>query len=140
MPCALNSPVPSNALACSLVQQFVDSEIAFQFQVRPVIQRIAQRGRHGARPGEVFLVRKSVAGALAFRHPVGPHGAPFVVIAFQPDLEKILEAPVFRHILGRQMAMIIQNRLVLGELVIQPPRGLGVEQEIFVDKRHRERQ
>jgi hypothetical protein len=37
------------------------------------------------------------------------------------------------------MAMVIQNRLVLGELVIEPPRGLGVKQEIFVDKGHIER-
>jgi hypothetical protein len=62
------------------------------------------------------------------------------VIAFQPDLEKILKPPVFRHILGRQMAMIIQNRLVFGELVVEPPRGLGVEQEIFVDKGHKDGQ
>jgi hypothetical protein len=37
------------------------------------------------------------------------------------------------------MAMIIQNRLVLGKLAIEPARGLGGEQEIFVDKGHIER-
>ena len=33
-----------DARRAALVQQFVDAEVAFQFQVRPVVQRIAQRG------------------------------------------------------------------------------------------------
>ena len=37
------------------------------------------------------------------------------------------------------MAMVIENRLVLGELVIEPLRGLCGEQKIFVDKGHIER-
>ena len=47
------------------------------------------------------------------------------MVALQPDLEQILEPPVLGHILRRQMAVIVEDRLVLGELVIEPPRGLG---------------
>ena len=34
------------------------------------------------------------------------------------------------------MIVIIEDRLGLGELMIQPARGFGVQQEIFVDEFH----
>ena len=110
--------------ALRLVEQLVDAEIALQLQVGPVIQRIAQRIRNGARPGQEFFVRRRVAGAIALVDAVGAHGPPFVVVAFQPDLEQIAELPVVRHVLGRQVAMIVQNGFVLGEFMIEAPRVL----------------
>ena len=47
-----------DARGAALVQQFVDAEVALQLQVRPVVERIAQRVRHGARPGQELLVRR----------------------------------------------------------------------------------
>ena len=119
-----------------LIQQFVDAEVALQLQVRPVVQRIAQRVRHRARPGQELLVRRRVAGAVALRHAVGPHGAPLVVVAFQPDLEQIPKTPVLGDVPRREMAMVVEDRLALGILVIKPPGSLGAQEEILVDERH----
>ena len=52
------------------VQQIVDAEIALQFQMRPVIKRIAERVRHGFGPREKFVMRRGVAGAEFFRDAV----------------------------------------------------------------------
>src|SRR5262245_26260568 len=71
-----------------LVQQIVDAEVANELEMRPVIERIAQRRRYGARPGDEFLVRARIAGAVAFGYAVGAHRAPLVVVAFEPDLEE----------------------------------------------------
>ena len=130
MPWGRRSSFPSRALAWSQmrspldsIQQFVDAEVSFQLQVGPVVEGIAQGLRHGARPGQEFLFGGHGAGAILFADAVGPHGAPLVVVALQPDLEKVLKTAVFGHFAGRQMAMVVQNRLPLGVFVVQPLRG-----------------
>ena len=58
------------------------------------------------------------------------------MIALQPDLEQIAEAAIFCDVSRREMIVVIQNWFSLGELMIQPACGLGVQQEIFVDEFH----
>jgi hypothetical protein len=106
------------------VQQLIDAEVALQLQMRPVIQRIAQGRRHRTGPRLEFLDRRSAAGAVAFGHSIGPHRAPFIVIAFQPDFEEVLELSVLSHVFGRQVAMIIEDGLLFGVRVVKPARGL----------------
>jgi hypothetical protein len=128
-------PLP-NTRGSLRVKQLVDAEVALQFQVRPVIQRIAQRVRHGTGPRQELLVRSSIAGAITLADRIGPHGAPFVVIALQPDFGKVVELPVSGDVLGREMAMIVENRLTFGEGAIETFGGPVVQQKIFVDERH----
>jgi hypothetical protein len=45
-------------------------------------------------PGLEFLEGLGLTGAIALGHPVEAHGAPLVMVTFQPDLEEILELPV----------------------------------------------
>ena len=96
----------------ALVEQFVDSEVPFQFKVSPVIERIAQRVRNRPSPGKEFLVRLCIARAVAFRHAVGAHGAPLVVVALEPNLRKIAEAMIVGDLLRGEMAVIVENRLI----------------------------
>ena len=119
-----------------LVEQIVDAEVTLQLQVCPVIQRIAQAARHGRRPGEELLIGRRVAGAEALGHAVGAHGAPLVVIALEPDLEQVVEAPVAGHVGRRQVAVVVENRLPRRMLVIEPARRGAVEQEVVGDERH----
>src|SRR5207248_6448869 len=46
------------------VEQLVDSEIALQLEVGPMIERIAQGVRHSAGPGEKLFIGLRVAGAI----------------------------------------------------------------------------
>ena len=125
-----------DALRARFVEQFVDAEVALQLQVRPVIQRVAQGIGHGAGPGQELLVGVHRPGAKPLVHAVGAHGAPLVMVALQPDFEQVGELPVAGQIERRQVAMIIQNGLPLGVLVIEPPRGFVAQQKIVVDERH----
>ena len=52
-----------------LVEQTVHAEIAQEFEMRPVVERIAQRVRDGPRPGQEFVVGLGVAGAIFFATP-----------------------------------------------------------------------
>ena len=119
-----------------LVEGFVDAEVALQFQVGPVVERIAQREGHGGRPSTEFLLGIGVARDEAFVDAVGPHGAPFVVVALQPDFVQVAELPVARDVAGREVAMVVEDRLRRGEGMVETARGGGVKQEIVVDEVH----
>src|SRR6266853_2076498 len=99
-----------------------------------MIERVAQRVRHRRRPCFELIQRCRVARAETLGHAVRTHRAPLVVIAFEPDLEEILELPVLRDVARREMAVVIENRLRLGELVIEPPRRVSAEQEVVVNE------
>ena len=98
-----------DARRAGFIQQFIDAEITLQLQMSPVIKRIAQRVRHRRGPGAEFFKWHGLAGAEALAHPVGPHGPPFVMVAFEPDVKKIVELPVARDVLRRKVAMIIKR-------------------------------
>src|ERR1700690_1301705 len=107
--------------------------------MRPVIERIAERLRHGGSPGFELLERAGVTRAKTLGHAVGAQGAPFVMIAFQPDFKKVLEPAVGRDVARRKVAMIIENRLVFGVMMVKLPGRPGAQQKIFVDEGHRGR-
>ena len=119
------------------VEQIGDAEITLQFQMRPVIERVAERVRHGGRPGLELVKWTGAARAKTFRDAVGPHGAPFVVIAFEPDFKQILELAVRRDVARRNVAMVVKNRLGLGVLMVKFAGRFGAQQKIFVDEGHK---
>ena len=101
-----------------------------------MIERIAQRMRHGARPGNELVVVGGAAGAELFADAVGAHRPPLVVIPFQPDFKQVVEAAVGGHVCGRQVAMVIENRRLDRKRVVEALGRLAVEEKIFVDERH----
>ena len=122
--------------ARTFVQQFVDAEVALQFEVRPVIERISQRVRDGARPGQKFVAWIGGAGDVSFGNAVRAHRAPFVVVAFEPRFEKIVEAAIGGDVGGRKMRVIVEDRLGCGVGVVEAARGFGVQEEVVVDEGH----
>ena len=126
-----------NLLRGGFVQKLGDAEEPFQFEVGPVVERIAQRVRHGAGKGEEFIPVARVPRAVFLGHAVGSHRAPFVVVAGQPDLVQVAKRLVGRDLVRRQVTMVIENRFVLGVFEIQFPRHVAVQQKIIGEKRFR---
>ena len=126
-----------DAVGGFFIEQFRDTEVAFQFEVRPVIKRVAQRERHGGGPGAELFARRGVAGDEAFSDAVGPQRAPFVMVAFEPDFKQVFELAVFRDVVRRNVAVIIENRLGFGVLVVESARGFCAQEKIFVDEGHK---
>ena len=121
----------------TFIQQFFDSEIPLEFEMGPMVERVAQRVRHGTCPGQELVVRSRGAGAEWLLDSVGPHGPPLVMIAFEPDLKQIREAAVHGDPARRKMVVIVQNRLRLGVVEVQPTGSLGAQKKVFVKKSHR---
>ena len=88
-----------------------------------MIKRVAQRVRNGFGPSEKLVPRRNIAGAKFFRNAIRPHRAPFIMVAFEPDFEEVVEPAVARDVAWRDVAVIIKNRLNLGEFVEKPAGG-----------------
>jgi hypothetical protein len=56
------------------------------------------------------------------------------VVAVEPYLKKIGEAPVLRDVFDREVAVIVKNRLRRGVMMIQSLRDVVGKQEVFVEK------
>ena len=104
--------------------------------MRPMIKRVAERVRDCAGPGEEFFLGIGIAGDDGFRFAIGAHGPPFVVIALQPHLAEICKTPIVGHLGRWQVIVVIEDRLALGVLVVQPLRGIVAQQKVVVNKRH----
>ena len=105
----------------ALIKQLIYAEISLQLKMCPVIQRIAQRVRHGSRPGQELFVRLRSAGAVAFRHTVGAHRPPFVVITLKPNFGEIAKTMVVRNVLGGKVAVIVEDRLIGRVIAVELP-------------------
>ena len=72
-----------------LGDQKVDAKDTQQFQMAPVIKRIAGGVLKSPDKGQELLVSIGITGTEILCYPVGTHGAPFVVVTGQPDIGKI---------------------------------------------------
>ena len=111
-----------------------DSEVACKLEVCPVIERIAQGSRHGRGPSLKFFLGRSRARDVGFGNPVRPHGSPLVVILGKPCFLKIAEAMVSCDLGWGEVVVKIDDRLILGVLMVESPSGVTSEKEIIVDK------
>jgi hypothetical protein len=115
------------------VEQFRHPEGGLQFEVGPVVERVAHR--IGNRLGpllELLPIGRILARAILLIDPVGAHGAPFVVVAFEPDLRQVVETVVRSHVLGNQVAMVVDDRHLGRMVVVKTLRSLGLQQEVVV--------
>ena len=120
---------------CCGVEYLVDTEGRLQFEVCPMIERVAKGIGDGLGPFLEFLPIRCVGTcAVAFGHSVGAHGAPFVMVSTQPKLGDTAELMVFGYHLRNQMAMVVDDGHLLGVVVIKVLSCLGREQEVFVHK------
>src|SRR5581483_4489511 len=100
-------------------------------------QRVSQGPRHRRRPGLKFFPRRSLVSRDQFlRHAVGPHPPPLVMVPRQPHFVQVLELPVLRQFIGRQMAVIINNRLARRRSMKQLARDRVRQQKILVAEFH----
>ena len=115
-------------------QPIGDAQRTLQFQVGPVVERIAERFGDGFRPLLELFPIGGVAGAEAFLDACGPHRPPLVMVAGEPDLREVGEAAVGGDLGRRQVAMIIDDRQMPGVAVIQRDRPIAFQQEIVAEE------
>ena len=113
-----------NAGGRRLVQHVINAKGSREFQVGPVPEGVAQQLWHRLGVGQKLVIGISVAGDVAFWHPGGPQGPPFVVVTSEPDFSQVVPLLVLCNFLRQQVAMIVVDRLVRGDRV-KLPGGVG---------------
>lgn len=117
-------------------KQFLDAEVAAQFHVHPVVHGIAQGLRHGLGPGLEFLAWGRIASNEALGDAVGAEEPPFVVIAAEPEFGDILPAMVVGNFCWREVAVVVVDRCILGDLMVEAAGGVAVEKKVVVQVVH----
>ena len=84
-----------------------------------MVEGIAQGFGYSCRPGPELFIIGGAASNVFFIDPVGAHGPPFVMIAVEPDLGQILKIPVAGNLRYRQVAVIVNDRLIFGVFVVK---------------------
>ena len=102
--------------------------------MRPVIKRISETAWDGLGPFLELFIVACIAGDLFFGDSVCSQGPPFIVVAVQPGLRKVVELMVRGDQFGGKMAVIVVNGHFRRVLVVESPRRLGLEKKIFGNK------
>ena len=116
------------------VQHLINTKDTAQFQVCPVIERIAHCMFKRICPFLKLLIRRFVTRDIFFWNTVGTHRTPFVVIAAQPNLCQVGELIIFGNLLRNQMTMIVNDRHLCSVLMIELLRRLRLQKEIGIKK------
>ena len=114
-----------------------------QLQVAPVVHGVADGHLHGL--GELLQPLQAGLGAgdIVLADAVGAHEAPLVVVAEvgavgvlapQPHLGEVVEAPVLVDLLGGNVAVVVHQGEGLGVVMEEVLCGLGLQKEILVHK------
>ena len=87
--------------------------------MRPVIKRIAECIWQSSSPLLEFLEIRSIASDEAFIYAVSSHGTPLVVVATEPQLGNRCKTVVVGNHFRRQMTVIVDNRQLGCNIVIE---------------------
>src|SRR5271165_5257945 len=97
----------------------------------PVVQDVSERLRDRLGPSEKLLIRVRATGTVMFGHPIRPHCAPLVMVAFQADLKQVSKTPIVGDIPRRKVAMVIKDRLRTGVCAVEVLRRLAMQKKGF---------
>ena len=81
-----------------------------------------------------FWNRMAAARLPLLAHSGGPHRAPFVMVSAKPELRDVFPAPVVGDLRRVEVAMVIDEGLVLRKTVVEAPGGLRLEEKVVVDE------
>jgi hypothetical protein len=90
-----------------------------------MVQGVANELWHARAIRAEFLKVRGISRDIFLRNAAGAHRAPFVMIPVKPDLGDVTVTLILCDLLGREMAVIVDNGLIFGVLMEQAPRSFG---------------
>ena len=99
-----------------------------------MVERVTQGVGHRLRPRVELLAVGGVARHKPLIDAVGPHCTPLVMVTREPDLRNVVELAVLGNLLRNQMRVVVDNRLIFCEFVVEFLRGFRFQQEVFIYK------
>ena len=114
------------------VQDALVAKVTLKLQVAPLKDGVAHATAQGLGPLLELLASRCIAGNEALVDAVGTHQAPLVVVAAQPNLGDVFKTLVVPDLLGRNVAVVVNDGHTLGKVVEQLLAGFGAQQEILI--------
>ena len=114
------------------VEDALVAKVALKLQVAPLKDGVANAATQSLGPLLELLTSRGIAGNEALVNAVCTHQAPLVVVTAQPNLGDVLKTLVVPDLLGRNVAVVVDDRHALGKVVEQLLAGLGAQQEILI--------
>ena len=114
------------------VEDTLIAKVALELQVAPLKDGVAHATAQGLGPLLELLASRGIAGNEALVNAVCTHQAPLVVVTAQPNLGDVLKTLVVPDLLGRNVAVVVDDRHTLGKVVEQLLAGFGAQQEILI--------
>ena len=115
------------------IEELRDAESRLELEVGPVVERITHGIGHRLGPlFELFPVGSILARAVTLVDAVGAHRTPLIMVALQPDLRQVVETVVRSHILGNQVAVVVDDRHFGCMIVVKTLCSRSLQQEIVV--------
>ena len=114
------------------VEDALVAKEALELQVAPLKDRVAHATAQGLSPLLELLASRGVASDKTLVDAVGAHQAPLVVVAAQPNLGDVLKTLVLPDLLGRNVAVIVDDGHVLSKVVEQLLAGLSAQQKVLI--------
>ena len=105
------------------------AEVLTKLEVRPVVERVTDELRKGLCPHLELLAVRLVTGDVLLRYAVDTHLSPLVVVTdwwlSEPYLVDVIVALIRCDILRIDVTVVIENRCLLCDLVIELLRYIG---------------
>ena len=99
-----------------------------------MVERVTHRVGHRLGPLLELLPIRGIARAVALGYAICSHCAPLIVVARKPYLREVAELMVARHILGVEVAVIVDDGHFCRVVVVQSLGRRALQKEIFVIK------
>ena len=97
-----------------------------------MIERVSNEHRHRFSPLlELFTIRL-VACDVLLRYAVCSHLTPLIMVSAEPYLENVVELSVLCDFLRIDMAVVVEDRCILGVCVVELDRCRVLQHEILV--------
>ncbi len=114
------------------VEDALVAKVALELEVAPLKDGVAHATPEGLGPLLELLARIGVTGDIALLNAVGAHEAPLVVVAAEPDLGDGLKALVLPDLLRGDVAVVVDDRHVLGKVVEESLARGRAQQKVLV--------
>ena len=121
---------------CRSIQELRYAEGRAEFEVCPVVQRVAHAVGHRFGPLLELLPVACVACDIFLLDPVAPERTPLVVVASKPEFRDALEAMVLGHLLRIEVTMVVDDGQMGCVVMIKVLRRRRLQQEVLVHEVH----
>ena len=101
-----------------------------------MVERVADGAFQRSGIGEEFLKVVGIAGDVSFIDAGQTHQTPFIMVSAEPCFRDGLIVAVLCDFRRIQMAVVVNDREMFGDVMVEVLRGFALQEKVFVHEFH----